>query len=310
MAGLNELKERPADLELALPHEATRIGDRTGAVDGCIKLQRVRLGRGFAGCARGDVLIGRDPRAKVPGLVHSPHPLADEGRYRQALADGEARVLERLEEVEHPPAHEQHAVEDFLDLTGGQREELLPRDEAELDRGFAEPHLSRRRGVGAALRLVFIEAPVTIEHLTEPLAVHGGLSAHHLRLVEVEGPTRGAFEDQKLPVPARVAYETDDVAQRARRSNFARQNARPCLLSLGRSFAQHEHMRGRGLNGETPLPSLHSKRSGFPNRPGDPLGVDPTNSARSPAILFWRVQRLPAMLPILSSLACRRFREM
>src|SRR5262249_39447089 len=89
-----------------------------------------------------------------------------------------------------------HRVERLLDLPAHCGEQLLPRDEPEHDRGFAETNGRARDDVGALLHLLRGEVSLSEQDLSEPLARDVRARADHVALIHA----RCAFAWCEAPI--------------------------------------------------------------------------------------------------------------
>ena len=170
---LNELKERLGDLELALTHRAANLGDRRHAIDGLEDGGELTARWITSRRADGHMLLRRDPVAKVPRLVHAPHALEEKPLNGEVEARSDAALVVGVEEEEHAVRHEEHRIDDLLDVLPDELKQLLPRQEAELHGNLAKAHLAGHAR-GRDRNLLLRQGAVPIEHLAEALGLHRG----------------------------------------------------------------------------------------------------------------------------------------
>ena len=287
---LHELEDGPRDLELVLADDAADLADAPRAVRRGVDVGELRLGILAGAVALDDVLIGGDAIAEVAHLVHAPHALHEQRVHRQALARVDAGLVVRVEEEEHPVADAEHVVDDLLRLLAHDVEEALAREVAALDGDLAKAHL-RGDGLRRLGDLLLGERAVSVEHLAEPLGVHGGVRADDVVRLEEDGAAVGAVEHHELALPPGLPYERDDVADGARRRDLAGETEDGAVLRVAAAVladeAHHDEVRRRRHEAERALPRAHALAGLLPYGMSGAGRVDPHEL--EPLVIHWRL---------------------
>ena len=224
------------------------------------------------------MLIRRDALAEVPRLVHAPHAFHEEAVHAQALPGGDPRLVEGVEEVEHPVADEEHRVDDLLRLLGHELKEPLAREEAGSHGRLAEARLARHE-LRRLRDLGLGERAVAVEHLAEPLAVSVRRRADHVAAIEEDGAARVPVEHEELARPPRLTDEPEHVAERAVRRDLARETEDRAVLGIAPAVvadvAHHDEVRGPWHQAERALARAHPLARRLAHRVSGPRAVDP-----------------------------------